>query len=173
MTWPRFSRSNPLLHYSAGFCSNQGFAIVDIETLGLSERPIILLGIAKPEKGRVCVTQFLLRDISEEASALWALASLLKSGVTLITYNGRCFDVPYIRQRLAYYGMDGQVDNLHFDLLPFTRRALRSKLADCKLKTVEKYLNISRGVDVPGALVPHFYDTYVRTKNVGPLVPIV
>ena len=170
----RFSMSNPLLHYLAGFCSDQGFAIVDIETLGLSERPIILLGIAKPEKGRVCVTQFLLRDISEEASALWALVSRLKSGVALITYNGRCFDVPYIGQRLAYYGLEGHsLDNLNFDLLPFTRRALRSKLANCKLKTVEKYLGISRGVDVPGALVPHFYDTYVRTKNVGPLVPIV
>ena len=170
----RFPKSHPLLHYLAGFCVDQGFAIVDIETLGLSERPIILLGIAKPTKNHICVTQFLLRDISDEASAIWALISQLHQNVSLITYNGRCFDIPYIRQRLAYYGLEGYgVDNLNFDMLHFTRRALRSKLVDCKLETVEKYLGIKRGVNVPGALVPHFYDTYLRTKNVGPLVPIV
>ncbi len=42
--WQRFPKSHPLLHYLAGFCQDQDFAIVDIETLGLSERPIILLG---------------------------------------------------------------------------------------------------------------------------------
>ncbi|MEJ2281884.1 MAG: ribonuclease H-like domain-containing protein [Candidatus Bathyarchaeota archaeon] len=26
---------------------------------------------------------------------------------------------------------------------------------------------------MPGALVPQFYDTYLKTKNVGPLVAIV
>ena len=46
--WQRLPKSHPLLHYLAGFCQDQDFAIVDIETLGLSERPIILLGIAKP-----------------------------------------------------------------------------------------------------------------------------
>ena len=40
--WQRFPKSHPLLHYLAGFCQDQDFAIVDIETLGLSERPIIL-----------------------------------------------------------------------------------------------------------------------------------
>ena len=41
--WQRLPKSHPLLHYLAGFCQDKDFAIVDIETLGLSERPIILL----------------------------------------------------------------------------------------------------------------------------------
>src|SRR5665647_711251 len=61
--WQRLPKSHPLLHYLAGFSEDQDFAIVDIETLGLSERPIILLGIAKPTKTCVCTSQFLLRDI--------------------------------------------------------------------------------------------------------------
>ena len=171
--WKRLPKSHPLLHYLAGFCQDQDFAIVDIETLGLSERPIILLGIAKPNKNHICTSQFLLRDIQDEPSAIWALISQLEPNSSLITFNGRSFDIPYIKQRLAYYGLDASLDNPHFDVLHFTRRALRSKLTDCKLETVEKYIGIKRDTNVPGALVPHFYDTYLKTKNPGPLVAIV
>ena len=171
--WQRLPKSHPLLHYLAGFCGDQDFAIVDIETLGLSERPIILLGIAKPTKTHICTSQFLLRDIPDEPSAIWALISQLEPNLSLITYNGRSFDIPYIKQRLAYYGLDASLENQNFDVLHFTRRALKPKLSDCKLETVEKYMGIKRDINIPGALVPHFYDTYLRTKNVGPLVAIV
>ena len=171
--WQRLPKSHPLLHYLAGFCKNQNFAIVDIETLGLSERPIILLGVAKPTKDHICTTQFLLRDIPDEPSAIYALISQLDPNLSLITYNGKSFDIPYINQRLAYYGLNDYIDNTNFDILHFTRRALKPKLTDCKLETVEKYLGIKRDINIPGALIPHFYDTYLRTKNVGPLVPIV
>lgn len=171
--WQRLPKSHPLLHYLAGFCQDHDFAIVDIETLGLSERPIILLGIAKPSKDHICTSQFLLRDIPDEPGAIWGLISQLDPKLSLITYNGKSFDIPYIKQRLAYYGLDAYLDNLNFDVLHFTRRALKSKLVDCRLETVEKYLGVKREINIPGALVPHFYDTYLRTKNVGPLVPIV
>ena len=171
--WQRLPKSHPLLHYLAGFCQDQDFAIIDIETLGLSERPIILLGIAKPAKDHICTSQFLLRDIGDEPGAIWALVSQLEPNLSLITFNGRSFDIPYIKQRLAYYGLDAPLANPHFDVLHFTRRALKHKLPDCRLYTVEKYIGIKRDVNIPGALVPHFYETYLRTKNVGTLVPIV
>ena len=171
--WQRLPKSHPLLHYLAGFCQDQDFAIVDIETMGLSERPIILLGIAKPTKTHICTSQFLLRDIQDEPSAIWALIQQLAPNASLITFNGRSFDIPYIKQRLAYYGLDAPLDNTHFDMLHFTRRALRHKLPDCRLDTVEKYIGVKRDVNIPGALVPHFYETYLKTKNVGPIVPIV
>ncbi len=170
----RLPKSHPLIHYLAGFCKNDDFAIVDIETLGLSERPIILLGIAKPKKNRFCVSQFLLRDIQDEPSAIHELVSQLDSDTSLITFNGKSFDIPYIKQRLAYYGLDAPLDYPNFDVLHFTRRAFKGKLSDCRLETVEKYvMGITREIDIPGALVPNFYDTYLTTGNVGPLVAIV
>ena len=165
--------SHPLVHYTAGLCNLEDFAIIDIETLGLSERPIILLGIAKPKEKNVCISQFLLRDIQDEPSAIWALTSQLTASSSLITFNGKSFDIPYIKQRLAYYGLDASLTYPHFDVLHFTRRALSSKLANCRLETVEKYLGIERKIDIPGAMVPHFYNTYLNTGNVGPLVAIV
>jgi len=171
--WHRLPKSHPLAHYLAGLCSCEDFAIIDIETLGLSERPIILMGIAKPKGNSIFTSQFLLRDIPDEPSAIWALISQLAPSSSLISFNGRSFDIPYIKQRLAYYGMDATFNNPHFDVLHFTRRALGKKLANCRLETVEKYLNIQRDIDIPGAMVPHFYETYLKTRNVGTLVAIV
>jgi len=174
LLWSSLPKSDPLLHHLAGFCKNdEDFAIVDIETLGLSERPIILLGIATPNKNHVCTKQYLLRDIQDEPSAIWSVVSQITSNHSIISYNGRSFDIPYIKQRLAYYGLQASLENPHFDLLHFTRRALRHKLNNCKLDTVESYLGIKRNIDIPGALVPQFYDTYLKTQNVGPLVAIV
>ena len=171
--WKSLPKSHPYIHYLAGLCEIEDFAIVDIETLGLSERPIILMGIAQIKKNGIYTNQFLLRDIPDEPSAIWAFVSCLKKECSLISYNGRSFDIPYVQQRLAYYGLDGPINNPHFDLLHFSRRALGSKLNNCRLETVEKYLNIGRGVNIPGALVPDFYQTYLATGNVGPLVAIV
>jgi uncharacterized protein len=168
-------KSHPLSHYLAGFCRDENFAIIDIETMGLFGRPIILVGVANVMKKGIRTRQFLVRDVSEEACALFEFISKLKTNSAFVSFNGRCFDVPFIRERLAFYGLGLEqiFENPHFDVLHFARRALGSKLANCRLETVEKYLGIHRGVNIPGALVPEFYDEYQRSGNVGPLVAIV
>lgn len=171
--WKSLPKSHPFIHYLASLTHSRDFAIVDIETLGLSERPIILLGIGRIKNNEVHTSQFLLRDIEDEPSAIWAFTTKIQKRFSLISYNGRSFDIPYVHQRLAYYGMEGSIDNPHFDLLHFARRALRRKLDNCRLETVEQYLDIGRGINIPGSLVPDFYDTYLKTGNVGPLVAIV
>ena len=170
-----FPKSHPLAHYLAGFCRDRDLAIIDIETLGLFGRPIILVGLAQASRSGICTYQFLARDVSEEAAAIWELARRLGSGSAFVSFNGRSFDVPFIRERMAYYGLDSEevFESPHFDMLHFARRALRGKLASCRLESVEKYLGINRIINVPGALVPEFYDSYQRSGNVGPLVAIV
>ncbi len=168
-------KSHPLGHYLAGFCSQKDLAVIDIETLGLFGRPIILVGLAKIGKHEILTSQFLARDVSEEGAILSELAGRLTPENAFVTYNGRCFDLPFIRERLAFYGQDlnGIFENPHFDMLHFARRALRRKLGSCRLESIENYLGIARSVNVPGALVPEFYDSYQRFGNVGPLVAIV
>jgi len=166
-------KSHPLAHYLAGFLRDEDFAILDIETLGLFGRAIILLGIAKPSRNAACINQYLLRDIPEEPASLWEFVSHLEDNEALITFNGRTFDVPFIQERLSFYGMEAPLSNPHFDLLHFARRAWRDNLPDCRLGTVEKYLGVQRNIEVPSALVPEFYETYLKTQNVGPLVAVV
>jgi len=60
--------------------------------------------------------------VDEEAAAISLFCSLVEDN-PLISYNGRAFDVPYINQRRWYYGLGGDIGNVHFDMLPL-RQAL-------------------------------------------------
>jgi uncharacterized protein YprB with RNaseH-like and TPR domain len=106
---------------------------------------------------------------------LWEFTSKLKASSALVSFNGRCFDVPFICERLAYYGLDKEATLVvpHFDMLHFARRVFRGRFVDCRLETMESYLGIYRSLNIPGAIVPEFYDAYQRSGNVGPLFAIV
>lgn len=167
-------RSHPLMLYSASFQDKNDFIILDIETMGLFSLPIILCGVAQICGNQLLMNQYLLRGITEEPGALSAFLSHTNGESIFVTFNGKTFDIPYIKERLVFYGLKGELENPHFDLLHFSRRAWRAKVPDCRLTTLEEHLfGIKRVNDVPSALVPDFYDTYIRTRNVGPLIPIV
>jgi uncharacterized protein len=169
-----FQKSHPLALLSSGFHREEDFILIDIETLGIFQRPIILLGLARVHGNEIRVDQYLLRRIDEEPAALAGLLTHLSGSSAFVTFNGRTFDIPYIRERLAYYGIRANLERPHFDVLHFSRRAWRDCVPDCKLTTLERcFLGIDREDDVPSALVPEFYESYMRTGNPGPLVPIV
>ncbi len=171
--WHWLPRSHPLNLNITAFTDVERLVALDIETMGLFSRPIILFGAAFTKGDKIVTRQYLARDVDEEAAAIGAFCSIVESNL-LVSYNGRAFDVPYINQRRWYYGLGGDIENIHFDMLPFARRFLREKAPDARLTTIEKYIfGQDRKDDVPGALVPEFYEEYLRTRNPGPLIPII
>lgn len=171
--WHWLPKSHPLNLHLTAFTDTDRLIALDIETMGLFARPIILFGAAFVKGDRIYTRQYLASDIDEEPAAMGAFCDMAESN-PLISYNGRSFDVPYINQRRWYYNLGGDIENIHFDMLPFARRFFRPTLPDVRLTTVEKYLfGQDRVDDVPGAMVPEFYEEYLRTNNPGPLVPIV
>ncbi|MDD1703642.1 MAG: ribonuclease H-like domain-containing protein [Methanoregula sp.] len=171
----RHPRSHPLALGAAGFHKPEDYVFIDIETMGFFSRPIILFGIGTIEQDRLVIRQYLLRDIAEEEAALVAtMDHLSKANPALVTYNGRSFDLPYIADRLAYYGIPPQFRIPDFDLLHFSRRRWKDRLPSLRLTALEKEIfGIARVDDIPGQMVPEFYETYMSTGNCGPLVPIV
>ncbi|MEE9134756.1 MAG: ribonuclease H-like domain-containing protein [Nitrososphaerales archaeon] len=169
----KLPKSHPLVYGLSSLTSEQDFLILDIETMGLFGRPIVLFGLGIPNGNSLEVRQYLLRKIDDEPGALSQFSSNFDGGRAIISFNGRAFDMPYIEERINYYGLNKSFDNPHFDLLHFSRRAWKEKLPNCQLNTIEHHIGLKRKVDIPSALVPEFYDTYLRTKNVGPLIPIV
>jgi len=171
----RHTKSHPCVLGTAGFHKPEDYVFLDIETLGLFSRPVILFGVGTIENGCLAVHQYLLRDIDEEQSALTAtLDHLSGDQLALVTFNGKSFDVPYISDRLAYYGMDSLAKIPHFDVLQFSRRRWKDYLPSLRLTVLEReILGICRDDDIPGQMVPEFYETYLRTGNCGPLVPII
>jgi uncharacterized protein YprB with RNaseH-like and TPR domain len=168
------SPTHPLAMLLAGLYQKEDFVILDLETLGFFSRPIILIGIAEVNCGGLQISQYLIRDICDEPGALQLLKNYLQKDRVLVTYNGKSFDIPYLMERYAFYGDFFPVENRHYDLLHFSRRRWKDTYPDCRLQTLEQRLfNITRRDDVPGAMIPEFYEFYRQSGNPGPLIPIV
>jgi uncharacterized protein len=160
----------------AGDLEYDSFKFMDIETLGLSNVPIILIGIAEMDKkGKsITSTQYLLRDKVEESAVLEGYLSHIDDDSTLVTYNGASFDVPFIKNRCNYYQLNNECQPFHYDLIFYARSLWKDKLPNCKLTTIEKQVfNTNRVDDVPGSHIPGYYDTYLKEGNIGPLIPII
>jgi len=169
-----YPKSHPMVLFSSSFSEDKDFIFLDIETLGFFNVPIILLGIAKVESNEIYVNQYLSRRISEESAVLDAFLANIEPESVFVTFNGQTFDMPYILNRMKYFGFKRNLQKLHFDILHFSRRTWSDELPNCKLTTIENHLfGIEREDDVPSGLVPDFYKTYIKTQNIGPLVPII
>jgi len=180
--WDRFnlirknSKNKAKMLKCAGDLDCDSFKFMDIETLGLSNVPIILIGVAEMDKkGKsITSTQYLLREKVEEAAVLEGYLSHIDDDSTLFTYNGASFDIPFIRNRCNYYQIDCEAKPFHYDLMYYARNLWKESLPNCKLTTIEKHIfKINRIDDVPGSHIPEYYDTYLKENNIGPLIPII
>ena len=171
----RHAKSHHYVLGTAALHEPEDYVFLDIETLGLFSRPVILFGVGTIENGTLAVYQYLLRDIDEEQAALMAtLGHVSGDRPALVTFNGKSFDLPYLSDRLAYYGMGSPEKIPHYDVLHFSRRRWKDQFPSLRLTALEtEILGICREEDIPGQMVPEFYETYLKTGNCGPLVPII
>jgi uncharacterized protein len=170
----RHSPSHPLVILASGLHGFDSCIFLDLETMGFFSRPVILFGFATIEDKQVVVHQFLVRGMEEELPALSLTLQNVREKKVVVSYNGKTFDIPYLVSRAAFYGVEMEKTRRHIDLLHASRRNAGRLLQDCRLSTVEQHLlGISRSHDLPGCMVPEFYETYHQSGNPGPLVPIV
>ncbi len=147
----------------------------DFETTGLSGGTgtvAFLAAIAQPDVDGCSVSQYFLSDYPGEPAFLEAVLADLPPGCTVVTYNGRCFDIPLLRTRCIMNGMRmgsfGQLDALYL-----ARRLWRRKHGGASLGLLEaKVLEIEREEDVPGALIPGLWLEYLRSGDDRPLRPV-
>lgn len=170
----RYSASHPLNLLLSSISGTENMLFMDIETLGLKDVPLILIGVAETSRDGLTINQYLLRDLKEERAVLEGFFSHQNSDKVYVTFNGRSFDVPFIRSRIRYHGLKTKINRQHLDLLHYSRRQWKSELPNCRLQTLEKHLfGVEREDDVPSSKVPDFYLTYRKTGNIGPLIPII
>ena len=116
-----------------------------------------------------------MRDYGEEPAQLAALAERLERFSTVVSFNGKAFDLPLIETRLALsripFGLAGAP---HLDLLFPSRRIWKNSLPSCALSSLEtEVLGVRRtGEDVPGYLIPALYFDYVRGGDAGPMAGV-
>lgn len=157
------------------FFKPEEIIFIDIETLGLYYiHPVFLVGFLSFKNGQGKISQLLARNPAEEKALLFETINRLKEAAIIVSFNGRSFDIPYLKGRLRFQGLNDELKAFHFDLLRQTRKSYRSQLPNCRLLTIERHLfNQERIDDLPGSQVADYYQHYLDTEDQGYLTPIL
>ena len=149
----------------------EDLAFFDLETTGLASSPLFLIGVMVWSDGGLVTKQFFARDYSEERPIISMFADCLRGKKMLVSFNGKSFDLPYIRARAAATGVRFAFDGPHLDLLHISRRAWKERLPNCRLQTLESHIcGRHRTGDIPGHAIPQAYHDYVRTEDARQMV---
>lgn len=144
---------------------------IDTETNGLSGGAgtyAFLVGVGMVETNVFRVRQFFMPHPGAEPALLAALLPLLERYETLVTFNGKSFDVPVLETRFVMARRPCTLrDRPHIDLLHPARRLWRLQLSSCALSSLERrILGAERTEeDVPGWLVPRHYNEFLQTGD--------
>ncbi|HMI32313.1 MAG TPA: ribonuclease H-like domain-containing protein [Candidatus Limnocylindrales bacterium] len=146
---------------------------LDIETCGLQSAPVFLVGLCHIGDRNLVLRQLFARDYAEERSLLAEVERILGEHDFLVTYNGKTFDLPFLRHRAVYNRMRFETSIPHLDLLWMVRRRWRERLPNCKLQTLEWHvLRRLRAGDIDGSQIPGAYHEYVKNGQPHRLLPV-
>ncbi|MDA8381578.1 MAG: ribonuclease H-like domain-containing protein [Betaproteobacteria bacterium] len=153
-----------------GASDPEGLLLVDTETTGLAGGTgtiAFLLGLGRIERAGLRVRQLFLTRFSGEGALLARALEWFQAANTIVSFNGKCFDLPLLATRYRLHRMQAPFQPLgHLDLLHATRRLFSKSWADCRLRTAEeRFLGFIRTDDLPGHLVPVAWSAFLRTGD--------
>jgi uncharacterized protein YprB with RNaseH-like and TPR domain len=188
----------PQLALLGGSSCGGNLLFVDLETTGLAGGAgtyAFLVGCAWFSGGRFRTRQFFLSSFSAERALLEAVGEVAGSAATVVTYNGKTFDLPLMETRYALNRMQTPFASIpHVDMLHPARRLWRGPddlrggdesarthsamgspgaTTGCRLSTLEQsLLGHEREGDVPGFEIPARYFRYVHGNDARLLGPV-
>lgn len=153
------------------------WVFLDTETTGLAGGAgtfAFLIGLGFVTDEGFLVRQYFLREPAEERSVLCRIAEELSRFSTVITYNGKAYDLPLLETRYRLARSPVPFESMpHVDLLHACRRLWKLRFESCKLTHLEeRVLGHERVGDVPGFLIPSLYANYLRFGEAGSLSPV-
>jgi hypothetical protein len=171
---PRWPDGYPPPEIPTTFTST--WAAFDVESLGRTPKPLFLVGFGRISADGVAFEQYLAGHPDEERAVLQAAARALREVDVLLSYNGRTFDLPIIRDRLRYWRLPYDEPRRHVDLLWLVRKYYKEGLnmPACGLAEAEQYvLGLQRPPDVHSSQVPELYERFVKVGDARPLEPVL
>ena len=150
---------------------------LDTETTGFAGAGTVafLIGMGWLEGGEFVVRQVFMRDYPEESAQLALFAEKLREAECIVTFNGKTFDIPILRDRFLMARMRDQWrEKPHLDLLHAARRTWKPRLGKCDLGTLEQeILGFAREDDIPGAEAPERFFQYLKTGDFSLVEPVM
>lgn len=143
----------------------EGWRFLDLETTGLGAgagNRAFLVGVGALGPDGLTVRQYLLGDLDQEDVFLACVLREFAGATAVVTFNGKAFDWPLLRDRCVLAGAARLPALPHWDVLHAARRLFAGELAGCDLRRLEAdLLGCPRGPDVQGAEIPALYGAWL------------
>jgi hypothetical protein len=153
---------------------------LDLETTGLAGGTgtvPFLVGMGYYREDRFRVTQYFLADLADEERFIREVGAFIKDmGFrSLVTYNGKAFDLPLLETRFALSRAPFPAGGLpHLDFLYSARVLWRQRYESCRLfNLAQQLVRAGRDEDIPGAEIPARYFEFLRSGDLSLIDPII
>ena len=153
---------------------------LDLETTGLAGGTgtvPFLVGLGYYRDDRFKVSQFFLSEMAEEGRFVSEVAQFFKDMEfkSVVTYNGKAFDVPLLETRFALHRTPFPIRELpHLDFLFSARQLWKHKYDSCRLfNLAQEVVQAERAEDIPGAEIPLRYFQYIRSGDFSLIEPVL
>lgn len=139
------------------------YIVLDIETSGVSRihSKVLVAGILFSDGKFI---QYAITDENEEKELLEEISQILNDQY-IITFNGDIFDIPFIKSRMEFHGLDPFIEQSSFDIRKYLiKNKYITDINSFSLKEVENYHEIKRFEDFELDSDIDFY-TFEEFKN--------
>lgn len=159
------------------YFGDQKLAVFDIETTGLysARNRIMLTGILEVRPGLLHSTQFFAETPEEECEVLESTLDVLSRYDTILTYNGRRFDIPFFKKRMTInefhdpekLWLPDRLYNLDLFQIIRTYSGLKDVLPGLSQKDIEQYMGAahSRTDRIDGSISITQYQKYQFSRD--------
>ncbi len=175
------SKNKYIYDLDLGFCFKlEELLFLDIETLGIYDSPMIIVGVGFYKNAKFEIHLFFARDIGEEIAICEHLRKkILPEFRCFVSYNGKSFDIPYLASRFLYFFdenplirqkdtpyKDVNTKFHHIDLYHQCRRKFKGQFYNYTLTTMEqRLLHWERENELPSSLVGMCYRKYLKNPK--------
>ncbi len=142
---------------------------IDIETTGFTaaSSQLYLIGCAFYAEGNWQIKQWFAQSPEEEPELLKSFFEFAENYTYLMHYNGNNFDLPYLTQKAKAFELPYNFDK--FEGIDIYRRIATYKnflkLPNCKQKTIEYFLGITREDTYSGGDLINVYNDYISSHD--------
>jgi len=167
-----------LLSLAGAVASERGSVVfLDIETTALNAGAgtlVVVVGLGYSDDDQFVIRQYVLHDPANEPAFLGAIAGELSRFTSVVTFNGKRFDLPLLEGRFHLNRRPVPFPVRHLDLLHPARRIWRRRLRQCSLGALEaRVLGVIREADLLGSEVPDRYFAFLRDDEAMAFRPVL